>query len=362
MSFRRSAALALAAAALVSGCKKVTQEQSPQEFVIAAFNSPICVGSAQQCPTLVPTPNDLALQIIPKLPASAQRTLLQAFIDAGGFPSDQAVGITIPLKQLRFDAASGQYALTTPPLVDPASLTTGASPTFVVVRIDVNPPVVQAVEVDVENCTTGQIALEEGGLVDGEPRVGARALRLRDPRRRRGREDHHGPHRGRGPGHRARHPEQGRHEPEQPAAGRPSAGARRPGRGGPQVALESGGLEQRGRPLDRQRARGGGRVPGDRALHPGRPDRRHRDLRGRGEPRRRNAPPSRPPRWTPGPGSRRCRSTCSGPGRPRRRVRGPSRSTRPSATPPPGSPPSTASPTTGSIFAPVTVPVDVSAP
>jgi len=168
MSFRRTATLALAAAALLSGCKKVTQEAPTQELVIAAFNSPICVGSPLQCPAVVPTPNDLALQAVPTLPNGAQKALLQAFVDAGGFPSDQAVGITIPLKQLRFDEASGNYALTTPPLVDTATLVTGSSaPTVVVLKIDVDPPVLQAVEVDAANCTTGQIALRNAANVVG---------------------------------------------------------------------------------------------------------------------------------------------------------------------------------------------------
>ena len=55
MSFRRTATLALTAAALLSGCKKVSQEGSPQELVIAAFNSPICVGSATQLEQLQAT-------------------------------------------------------------------------------------------------------------------------------------------------------------------------------------------------------------------------------------------------------------------------------------------------------------------
>lgn len=157
MHFRRSAAALLAAAALFSGCKKVSQEPSPTELVIAAFNSAVVPGGA----AAIPTPNDLALQAAPTLPASAQRALLQAFVSAGGFPGDQAVGITIPIKRLALDASTGAYVLSTPPAVDPTTLTTGAAPTFVVLRIDVDPPELQAVQVDAANCTTGQIALQK---------------------------------------------------------------------------------------------------------------------------------------------------------------------------------------------------------
>jgi hypothetical protein len=166
MSFRRSAALALAAAALVSGCKKVDQEPSPAEIVVAAFNSPACSDANPLlcAPAAIPTPNDLALQAVEMLSStSAQRALLQAFVTAGGFPTDQAVGITIPIKRLTFDAASSKYVLASyaqSPLVDPTTLTTaGASRTLVVLKIDGPSPVEQTVEVDAANCTTGQIAL-----------------------------------------------------------------------------------------------------------------------------------------------------------------------------------------------------------
>lgn len=45
MPFRRSAAAALVAIALVSGCKNVTQEPAPNEVVVAAFNSPVWPAS-----------------------------------------------------------------------------------------------------------------------------------------------------------------------------------------------------------------------------------------------------------------------------------------------------------------------------
>ncbi len=159
MSFRRSAAVALAAAALVSGCKKVTKEPPVQEIVIAAFNSPVLPGSSTPA---LPTPNDLALQAAAAMPASAQRSLLAAFVNAGGFPSDQAVGITVPLKRIVFDEATSRYVVATPPLVDPATLTTGgAAATVVVMKVDVSPPELVNVEPDIENCTAGQIAIRK---------------------------------------------------------------------------------------------------------------------------------------------------------------------------------------------------------
>jgi dienelactone hydrolase len=161
MSFRRSAALVAAAVALLSGCKNVSQEAPAQELILAAFNSPVLPGSTQPA---LPTPNDLALQAIgdPAFPAGAQKALLQAFVVGGGFPSDQAVGITVPLKRLTFDAAANAYVVATPPLVDPTTVTTlGATPTVVVMKVDVPTPVTVTIEVDVENCTTGQLALKK---------------------------------------------------------------------------------------------------------------------------------------------------------------------------------------------------------
>jgi hypothetical protein len=175
MSFRRSAALALAAAALVSGCaKQVDQQPSPNEIVVAAFNSPVCSDpNPLLCPTLVPTPNDLALQAAPTLqpPLVAQKALLQAFVAAGGFPNDQAVGITIPIRKLTFDAASSLYVLSAKaqaPVVDTTSLvTTGAARNVVVLKIDSGTAVEQAVEVDAANCTTGQIAFVKAASPSG---------------------------------------------------------------------------------------------------------------------------------------------------------------------------------------------------
>jgi hypothetical protein len=177
MSFRRSAALALAAAALVSGCaKNVDKQPPPNEIVVAAFNSPACsdLNPLLCSPTAIPTPNDLALQATPTLPASAQKALLQAFVNAGGFPSDQAVGITIPFKRMTFNAATTKYDLSSyaqTPRVDTTTIhttsTAGAPQNVVVLKVDVTPPVEQTVEVDAANCTTGQIVLMKAKSASG---------------------------------------------------------------------------------------------------------------------------------------------------------------------------------------------------
>jgi hypothetical protein len=130
MTVRRSAAVALAAAALVSGCTKVSQEAPPPETTVAAFATP-----------LVPNPNDLSLAAIPTLPASAQRSLLQAFVDAGGFPSDQAVSLTVPIVRYVFDAGANKY-VPHAVQIDPATLTTATSAaTFALLKVDGGTPV-----------------------------------------------------------------------------------------------------------------------------------------------------------------------------------------------------------------------------
>jgi hypothetical protein len=124
-------------------------------------------------PAVVPTPNDLAMQAWPTLThpfLTAQKSLLQAFVAAGGFPADQAVGITIPIKRLTWNGSA--YVVQAPPLVDQSTLTTtGLNRNVIVLRIDVTPPVVQDVEVDAANCTTGQIALRK----TADPVTGSRA-------------------------------------------------------------------------------------------------------------------------------------------------------------------------------------------
>jgi hypothetical protein len=175
MPVRRSAAVALAALALASGCKNVTQEPPPSEIVVAAFNAPVKPGAVDPLanPAVVPTPNDLAMQAWPTLThplLAAQKSLLQAFVAAGGFPADQAVGITIPIKRLTWNGSA--YVVQAPPLVDQSTLTTtGLNRNVVVLRIDGAVAVPQDVEVDAANCTTGQIALRK----TADPTTGSRA-------------------------------------------------------------------------------------------------------------------------------------------------------------------------------------------
>jgi hypothetical protein len=116
MTFRRSALLAVPL--VLAACTNVTPEAQPATLVFATFDS--TTGT-------IPTPNDLALQAVPTLTQplqAAQRELLQAFIDAGGFPSDQEVPVTIPIRAVKWDAATGAYVPAPAPTVDLATVTT----------------------------------------------------------------------------------------------------------------------------------------------------------------------------------------------------------------------------------------------
>jgi hypothetical protein len=122
MSLRLKVSLTLALALLAAACKDVKQEAPAQTLVIASFSPPA-----------IPTPNDLALQAVPTLPPGLQRDLLQSFVDAGGFPSDQEVPVTVPLRALAFDPATNRYAPTGVPTIDVATITAANA---VVVKID----------------------------------------------------------------------------------------------------------------------------------------------------------------------------------------------------------------------------------
>jgi len=118
---RRSAALLVLASALFA-CTDAKQDGQADSLVFAAFSSPN-----------IPTPNDLALQSVPTLTAPqllAQRQLLQAFIDAGGFPSDQEVPVNFPLRAVAYDpglvnadGTIGGYTPIAAPAVDLATVT-----------------------------------------------------------------------------------------------------------------------------------------------------------------------------------------------------------------------------------------------
>jgi hypothetical protein len=68
-------------------------------------------------PPSIPLPNDLALQ--PQAIAAqsgAQKALLQEFVNAGGFPNDQEVPITIDFVRLTIDPNTGASTRSAPAL------------------------------------------------------------------------------------------------------------------------------------------------------------------------------------------------------------------------------------------------------
>ncbi|ACL63408.1 conserved hypothetical protein [Anaeromyxobacter dehalogenans 2CP-1] len=151
MSLRRyGPPLALAFASLLA-CTDVKQEKPAPQLVIATFASPN-----------IPTPNDLVLQAVPTLPDSAQKELLQSFIDAGGFPSDQEVAITIPFRAVSWNGSA--YVETTPPDLDPATVTTS---TVALLKVDGAP---QAVEFEVGSATAGRLVLRKKADASGSRR------------------------------------------------------------------------------------------------------------------------------------------------------------------------------------------------
>jgi hypothetical protein len=133
MLARRSGPLILAAVLAAAGCKDVSKRSPVGQIVVATYASPT-----------IPTPNDLALQATPTLPVSAQRDLLQSFVDAAGFPVDQAPTLSVPIALYDWDTATSKYvASSTSPRLDPASVTADTAALF---KVDVSPPV----RVDVE--------------------------------------------------------------------------------------------------------------------------------------------------------------------------------------------------------------------
>ena len=99
MLLRRTAPLAIALAALA--CEpSVPSATNPSTIDYAGFDP---TGS----PPSLPLPNDLALQ--PQAVAAqsgAQKALLIEFQNAGGFPNDQEVPITIDFVRLTIDATT----------------------------------------------------------------------------------------------------------------------------------------------------------------------------------------------------------------------------------------------------------------
>jgi len=135
MRLRRAVALVLPLA--FAACTEVDQKETAATLVIATFASPN-----------IPQPNDLALQAAPTLTApeqQAQKQLLDAFIAAGGFPSDQEVPVTVPFQQLTWSptaGAAGAY-VAGPAVIDLATVRVApaANPTVAVLKVDVTPPV-----------------------------------------------------------------------------------------------------------------------------------------------------------------------------------------------------------------------------
>lgn len=151
MSLRRYGPLALAFASLVA-CTDVKQEDPAPLIVIATFASPN-----------IPTPNDLVLQAVPTLPDSAQKELLQSFIDAGGFPSDQEVSITVPFRAMSWNGTA--YEAATAPAIDPATVTAS---TVVLLKVDGAP---QVVETEAGSSTDGRLIIRKRADASGSRRL-----------------------------------------------------------------------------------------------------------------------------------------------------------------------------------------------
>ncbi|HVO17893.1 MAG TPA: hypothetical protein VMU15_01470 [Anaeromyxobacter sp.] len=137
MHSRRFASLILAAVLAAAGCKDVSQHAPINEIVVATFTS-----------SVIPTPNDLALQATPTLPASAQKDLLQSLVVAGGFPADQAPALSVPIAAYDWDASTHSYlAASALPGVDATTITADTAALF---KVDETPPL----RVDLEAAST----------------------------------------------------------------------------------------------------------------------------------------------------------------------------------------------------------------
>jgi pimeloyl-ACP methyl ester carboxylesterase len=91
MTLRRYAPLALAALAVA--CQpKLESRDNPAYIDFVAFDLSKEIDGVN---TIMPQPSDVSLANAATLPVSAQRELLEEFVAAGGFPSDQEVPITI---------------------------------------------------------------------------------------------------------------------------------------------------------------------------------------------------------------------------------------------------------------------------
>ena len=119
MRHRRATILAAVAVVSAACTESVDQEAPAQSSVIASYSSPN-----------IPTPNDFALAAasaaaIPPLPDGPGKQFLQSLIAQGGFPADQAPTLTVPIRAVTYDAATGRYVEAEKPTVDVATVTPG---------------------------------------------------------------------------------------------------------------------------------------------------------------------------------------------------------------------------------------------
>jgi hypothetical protein len=138
MKIGRKASLAVAAALVVPACQQDVKQVAPApKIVLATFSSPV-----------IPTPNDLAMAAAnptasPPLADDLQKELLTSFIAQGGFPSDQAPTLSVPLSAFTWDATKNRYAPAAAPSIDGATLSANNA---VLLKIDATPPVPIAIE------------------------------------------------------------------------------------------------------------------------------------------------------------------------------------------------------------------------
>jgi hypothetical protein len=148
MLHRRAPILAILAVLAAACTEEVEQNGAPDEVVIASFDPATAT---------IPLPNDLALQASPTLPAGVQKELLQSFVVKGGFPSDQEVAITVPIRTFTRDAETGEYSpSTTPPSLDLTTLNEGT-----VAVVKVAPGAAERVPVEVGGYANGALTIRK---------------------------------------------------------------------------------------------------------------------------------------------------------------------------------------------------------
>jgi len=162
MKFGRKEYLTLAACLFVPACQPDVKQAAPTpKIVLATFAAPA-----------IPTPNDLAMAAAnpianPPLADGMQKELLTSFIAQGGFPSDQAPTLTVPLSALTWDAASNQYVPADAPSIDVATLSVESA---VLLKIDVTPPLRIAIEAQAPQ-TAGALTLLAKADASGSRRL-----------------------------------------------------------------------------------------------------------------------------------------------------------------------------------------------